>query len=171
MGHPNGQQIFLVGRPRVDKVVTAVNYVDPTHKNVGCPAAPLIAGYPVYLMNVDGGWAGGCYVTAASGNVVTCSTIKRDSQPTYNVNDSGTYGAQRRLTYHPTVIYLANPNPGQPWPATHVNIAAPNGLNAQNLTIIGGYHGLSLGGNRSSIKDIFVIGAGVGINVRKSTSL
>jgi hypothetical protein len=165
--HPDSQQIYLMGRPRKDLPVTAINYVNPSSKNVnaaGGPAAGLIAGFPVYLMNVDAGWAGGCVINSLNATFMTCNTLKRDTQATYNINDTGTFGSARRVSWLPSVIYLANPNPGQPWPSTHVNVAAPNGLQVQNVCIIGGYHGLSLGGTRSSILNVYVKGAGVGIS-------
>jgi hypothetical protein len=168
LGHPDSQQIFLVGQPRIDIPVTAINYVSPTQKNVACAnaaATGLTNGVPCYLMNVDAGWAGGCVAQNVAAAFVTCSTLKRDTQAVYNLSDTGQFGAARRLTWMPSIIYVANPNPGQPWPATHVNVAAPNGLNVQNVCVIGGFHGLSLGGTRSTVKDVYITGCGVALSI------
>jgi hypothetical protein len=160
--HPNASQITVIGRPRVDFTITAgPNYVDATHKNVTLSGnlAALIVGLPVYLMNTDTGWAGGCYITAKAGQVVTLSVIKRDAQTAYNINNSGALGACR-LSYLPTVIYEANPNPGQPWAPATSNVICGNNMTVQNLCIIGGYHILSVPGTRSSISNIFCLGTG-----------
>lgn len=165
LNHPNGQQISIVGRPRIDKAVTAINYVDATHKNVAANSSGLAVGYPVYLYGCDPEWAGGAYITAIAGNVLTLSTLKKDSRPNYTVTDSGAGGANRRLSFLPSIIYLANPNPGQPWPGTHVNVSAPNGMNFQNVCVVGGYHCLAIGGDHVNISNVFCIGGGTGLNV------
>jgi hypothetical protein len=160
--HPNASQLTLIGQPRVDKTIVAgPNYVDATHKNVQISGsiADLFVGQPVYLMNTDTGWAGGCYITAKAGAIVTLSVIKRDSRATYNINNSGALGACR-LSYFPTIIYEANPNPGNPWTAATVNVVCGNNMTVANLCIIGGYHVLSVPGTRSAISNVFCLGTG-----------
>ena len=160
--HPNASQITLIGQPRVDKTIAVgPNYVDASHKNVQINGniSDLFVGQPVYLMNTDTGWAGGCYITAKSGQIVTLSVIKRDTRGTYTINNTGVLGASR-LSYYPTMIYLANPNPGQPWAAASLNVVCGENMTVQNLCIIGGYHVLSVPGTRSVISNVFCLGTG-----------
>src|SRR5580765_908730 len=160
--HPNASQITLIGRPRKDFTIAAgPNRVDPTHKNVQINGniAELIVGLPVYVMNSDTGWAGGCYITGKSGQIITLSVLKRDTQTEYNLNNSGNFGACR-LSYFPSIIYEANPNPGQPWTAASMNVVCGENCTVTNVCIIGGYHVLTVPGNRSVIGNVFCLGTG-----------
>lgn len=160
--HPNASQITLIGQPRRDFTIQAgPNYVSATAKNVQIAGniAELVVGLPVYLMNTDTGWAGGCFISAKAGQVLTLTVHKKDTRPTYNINNSGALGACR-LSYYPTTIYEANPNPGQPWTAASMNVVCGNNMTVQNLCIIGGYHVLSVPGNRSVVGNVFCLGTG-----------
>jgi hypothetical protein len=160
--HPNSSQITLIGQPRVDKTVTAgPNYLDASHKNVQISGniADLVVGYPVYLMNCDTGWAGGAFISAKSGAIVTLTVHKRDTRGTYTINNTGVLGAVR-LSYYPSNIYLPNPNPGQPWTGSSLNVVCGNNMTVQNVCIIGGYHVLSVPGTRSVISNVFCLGTG-----------
>jgi hypothetical protein len=160
--HPNASQITLLGQPRRDFTIAAgPNYLNDTHKNVQINGniSELIVGLPVYIMNSDPGWAGGCYITAKSGQIITLSVLKRDTRSVYNVNNTGVLGACR-LSYLPSIIYEANPNPGQPWQASSINVVCGNNMTVSNVCVIGGYHVLSLPGTRSVCSNVFLLGTG-----------
>ena len=161
--HPDASQIRLTGQPRVDHTITAgPNYLDATHKNVQIAGniSDLYVGQPVYLMNTDPGWAGGCYITAKSGSIVTLSVIKRDSRNTYNINNTGVLGACR-LSYFPSVIYEPNPHgAGSPWTADTINLVHGNNGVLSNLCIIGGYHVIHMLGTRCVLNNIQCFGTG-----------
>jgi hypothetical protein len=168
-GHPDSSQIRVTGWPRVDKTITAgPNYVaSGNRKNVTVSGsvADLYVGQPVYVFNADPGWNGGCYITAKSGNVITLSTLFRDSQGIYTINNTGGFGTPR-LSYFPSIIYLANPNPGQPWAGNTVNVACGAGMGVSNLCIIGGYHALHMSG-RCGITNVqcFCTGGAGGVGI------
>jgi hypothetical protein len=137
--HPNSQQIFIQGEPRVDKTITAINYVDPTHKNVQVTdTSGLVVGQRMYIANSIAGWSGGCKITGIVGAVVTVSTEKRDSQPNFTTSDTG---SGRRLSYYPTVLVLNDP--GKVMTAFY----CPYGIGGiSNLTMDGGNACLALKG-------------------------
>lgn len=166
--HPDTTQIRVIGQPRVDKTITAgPNYLDATHKNVTVSGsvADLYVGQPVYLYNCDIGWNGGCYITAKAGNVITLSVLKRDTQTAYTLNNSGNFGVPR-LSYFPTIIYLPNPNPGQPWTGNSLNFTCGEGMAVSNVCIIGGYRALSMPG-RGSVTNVqcFCTGGPGGVGI------
>jgi len=59
--HPDSLQIYLLGVPRVEKTVTAIDNVDATHKRVTVTdATGLTVGLRMYLANSAAGWSGAC---------------------------------------------------------------------------------------------------------------
>ena len=163
--HPNASQIRLIGRPRVDKTITAgPNYIPSPagYKNITVSGsiADLFVGQAVYVVGVDPAWAGGCFISAIAGAVITLTTHRKDTQPIYATNNSGTLGPGR-LSYYPTVIYEPNPaGNGQPWAANTSNVVCGNNMYVENLCIIGGYHVISLPGTRSACKGLLCFGTG-----------
>lgn len=134
--HANSSQIYVVGEARVDKTITAIDYINGTTKRVTVSpdATGLSVGQAVYIANSTAGWAGGCYITAISGNLVTCSILKRDSRPDFTTNDHAT---GRRLSYYPTVLKINDPS------QVLNNIYLPHAIGGlTNLTIIGGSYGI-----------------------------
>lgn len=155
--HPNGSQIALIGWPREDRVVTAVNYVSPTTKNVQVTGniAALVATYPVWLMNCLG-WTGGTWVTAKSGQVLTVATWDQGGRPPYNITGLGT---NPRLSWNPTVIVTPD---AKPWTGDEI-LCACNYGSISNMTFFGGYRALALSGDRCALSNIFCLAAQVGI--------
>jgi hypothetical protein len=129
--HPDAARIFIHGTAPLSKSVSAIAYLDTTHKSVTVDnTTGLAVGQRVHLADADGGWAGGCKITGIAGLVVTCSTEKRDARPNYTAAQAFP-GA--RLTLNETVLVLDDPA------KTKYGLYCPHGLgNLQNITMDGG---------------------------------
>jgi hypothetical protein len=132
--HPNSRQINLLGEPRQDRVVNAINYVDATHKNVQVTStAGLSVGQRVYLAGAYAGWVGGAKITAIAGAVVTLSVIDRSGRPPYTTNDAI---GNRRLSWFPSILSLNDPG------KTQILLYMPYGIGSvTNFTLVGPCYG------------------------------
>jgi hypothetical protein len=138
--HPDSKQINLIGKPRIDRTITAVSYVNTTQKDVACANTGLSVGQPVYLYGVNAGWVGGAKIVSFPAGVVRLSILNRSGLTPYNINEGS--GTGKRLSWLPTIVaYSGSPAPGQ-------NVlTCPNGIGSiQNIAFVGGYYTLALTG-------------------------
>jgi len=165
--HPNSKQINVIGRPRVDKTGTGIQYIDANSKSfliANVSGIPTVAGYPVYVaLPIGGGsgqgagWAGGCLIydaTIRPGSVKLNTFHGRTTRPNYTLN----IGGSPRLSWYPTVIqWLGTPGTGQfLW-------NFPNGIGQiENLTLKGGGYCVVM--EFGSIKNCMIQGNGLGVN-------
>lgn len=156
ISHPNASQISIIGRPRIDTAVTAVNYVNATTKNVFCNTTGLAVGQIVYLTGFSpsfSAWSGGCIISAIGAGYVTVNTYNRGSQAAFTLNDPN---AGRRLSRYPTVLVNDAGTGTQ-------HIDCPNGIKLlQYLTVRYGNAGIQPG-LVSVISDCLVLGQNWGI--------
>jgi hypothetical protein len=145
VNHPNARQIQLLGWPRQDKTITAINYLDATHKNItvspdasGLTTVPNQPGNLVYIASTQcPSWTGGCIVTNIVGNVVTLTSPSRSSR-LYSTSYTGQYA---RLSWYPSVMVINNTNPQ----IAPQNLQCYYGIDKiENFTFRNGFHGIAL---------------------------
>jgi len=160
--HPDAKQINLIGQPRVNRAITAINYVDSGHKDALCSNTGLPAiGRAVYLYDngsnvTPPGWYGGARITSLPAGACRLSIINRSGRTPYSTNYSGA----GNLSWQPTFIIRSDvESPGQ-------NVlTAPYGLRSiQNICFDGGYYTLALVGG-CALTEVMCIGSARGLSL------
>jgi hypothetical protein len=164
--HPDSKQMKLIGRPRVDKAISVINWLDNTatagppidtvqvggssgHKNIAlvnsADVSAFQVGQIVYIRRANWGWVGGCKITAIAGAVITCD-VPDQSDQTRHFTAQSTVASfpNQTLSYYPTIVQWTNPNPGAR-PLEHC-LSFPNGIGSvENILAVGGHNAFGAG--------------------------